>query len=98
MGRFLVSTGTRNHRRTTCDKCSKAVRESWRECLEKVHEQLQRRTAPTIAEMLNVLAAMPLASDDYATARSRTESLKRYADACEWGAAQFELRLLKVLA
>jgi hypothetical protein len=98
MGRFLVSIGARNRRPAPCAKCSKAVRESWRDCLERVREQLQRRISPKLADMLAVLESMPLASGEFAMARARTESLKRYADAREWGAADYELRLLKVLA
>jgi hypothetical protein len=102
MGRVLVSTDSRNRRTANCKKCSETVRQSWHDCLERVRGHLRRRNSPKIAEMLaemrTVIDSMPLASGEHAVARSRTENLNRYADACEWGAADFELRLLKVLA
>ena len=75
-----------------------AIHRLWSESLESVRRQLRQKTLLNLANALEVLESLPLATADYAIAKARLNNAHHYARAGEWGAADFELRMIRFKA
>jgi hypothetical protein len=65
--------------------------------LDRIGGELRGRHLPTIEEGILALESLPLTTEEFATARLRLANLRNYARIGEWGAAEFEFRLLSVV-
>jgi hypothetical protein len=74
-----------------------SLAQSWRRCVERMHDHLAgRQPLGGLSELSRLLLdGMPLATDAHALAVARLGNVQAYIAAAEWGAAAFELRQLE---
>jgi hypothetical protein len=66
----------------------------WQESLACAAADLAARRVPNLVPLTRLLLSLPLSTSAFGTMRLRLANVRRYATAGEWGAAEFELRLL----
>lgn len=69
-------------------------RDLWRAALSRIAAEIGAQRLPSIAPAVRALSKMPLSPSLFGTMKLRLASVRRYAATKEWGAAEFELRLL----